>query len=170
MVKNPCNCFGTHGQFETQMWRHEMGMEGCNRVPSSSTQEDNGVLRQFSSGATRDTGEGKLDYEGFLSPLVLHVYAVHMKRHTKNSDGSARPSDNWQLGIPLEHYMKSGWRHFFDWWTNHRGVKLTRKERIITSICALLFNVMGYLHEYLKANPDALIAFEDEANYTGHNR
>lgn len=126
---------------------------------------DNGVLRAFNTGATRDTGMGKLDYEGFLSPLVLHCYGVHMMRHMKNSDGSPRESDNWQRGIPMDLYMKSGWRHFFDVWANHRRAIPVRKERIITAMCALLFNVMGYLHEYLKANPEALKAFEKDAGY-----
>jgi len=32
-------------------------------------------MRQFESGATRDTEDGKLDYEGFLSPAVLLRFA-----------------------------------------------------------------------------------------------
>lgn len=166
--KNPCNCFGLQGRFETVMDFHEMGSEGCVRscfnTPLETT-EDNGVLRGFSTGATRDTAEGKLDYEGFLSPLVLHTFAVHMMRHQKDSAGGMRESDNWQKGIPNDIYMKSMFRHFFDVWANHRRVLPVRKERIITAICALLFNVMGYLHEYLKANPEALKAFEKEAGY-----
>jgi len=33
--------------------------------------KDTGTIRQFTTGATRDTSDGKLDYEGFISPLVL---------------------------------------------------------------------------------------------------
>jgi len=105
-------------------------------------------MREFKTGATRDQDETKLDYEGFLSPLVLEQYAKYMHTNRKQADGNLRASDNWQKGIPREAYIKSGWRHFFDWWQNHRGYK--SRETIINALCGLLFNVMGYLHELLK--------------------
>jgi len=161
MFTNPCNCFGKCGRFKLEQDFHEMGTEGCVRsAPSSSS-----PVRAFETGATRDTAEGKLDFEGFLSPLVLHAFAVHMQHHQRDSAGQWRESDNWQKGIPMDQYMKSGWRHFFDVWANHRRVLPVRKERIIRALCAVLFNVMGYLHEYLKANPEALKAFEKECGY-----
>lgn len=123
---------------------------------------EHGTHRAFPTGAIRDTGEGKPDYDGYLSPLVLHAFGLHMLRHQKGPDGKYRPSDNWQAGIPMDQYMKSGWRHFIDVWCNHRGMKAIRKERIITALCALMFNIMGYLHEYLKANPGALQSFEED--------
>lgn len=108
-------------------------------------------MREFESGATRDTTEGKYDLEGFLSPLVLNRYAEYMNKHRTQADGKLRDSDNWQKGIPLAAYIKSAYRHFFDWWANHRGVKSVVKEDIEESLCALLFNTMGYLHEHLKS-------------------
>lgn len=146
---------------------HEMGSEGCVRsAPSSSTtNQETPLVRTFNSGATRDTDEGKPDFEGYFSPLVIHAYGLHMMRHQTDAAGQRRASDNWQNGIPMDAYMKSGWRHFIDVWCNHRGMKWIRKERIITAICALLFNIMGYLHEYLKANPEALKDFEKECGY-----
>lgn len=166
MPKHPCNCFGQLGQFETDMYFHEMGSVGCSHgAPAETTQRGPALVRIFETGATRDKTEGKPDLEGFFSPLALHAFAIHMMKHQRQSDGALRDSDNWQKGIPMDAYMKSGWRHFFDWWCNHRQMKFLRKERIITSICALLFNVMGYLHEYLKANPEALEAFEKECGY-----
>lgn len=166
-IKNPCNCFGTLGQFELEQVFHEMGRAGCKNVMMTPLEptEDNGILRGFSTGATRDTAEGKLDFEGFLSPLVLHTFALHMMYHQKDSAGGVRDSDNWQKGIPNATYMKSMWRHFFDVWANHRRALPVRKERIIRALCALLFNVQGYLHEYLKANPEALKSFEKEVGY-----
>jgi hypothetical protein len=112
-------------------------------------------MRQFDSGATRDTDSGKNDYEGFLSPLVIERYGTYMTKHRKQADGSVRDSDNWQKGIPRNVYMKSLWRHFMDMWFLHRGHKRYDKQRqeditIDEAICAILFNVMGYLHEYLK--------------------
>lgn len=114
--------------------------------------------RTFDTGATRDTEEGKLDYEGFLSPRVLERYAQYMHGHRKQVDGTLRDSDNWQKGIPKDAYMKSMWRHFFDVWKSHRkcGAKDADPQE---ELCALLFNVMGLLHEKLRdeeATNDAL--------------
>lgn len=106
-------------------------------------------MRQFKSGATRNSDDGKLDFEGFLSPLVLERYAQYMHSHRKQADGKVRDSDNWQKGIPMTAYIKSAWRHFFSWWKAHRG--WPTEEDVETSICALIFNSMGYLHEYLLA-------------------
>jgi hypothetical protein len=107
-------------------------------------------MRNFDSGATRDTSEGKLDFEGFLSPAVLNRYAEYMNKHRTQADGNLRDSDNWQKGMPKETYMKSGFRHFFDWWSNHRKVKSAIKDDIEESLCALIFNASGYLFEVLK--------------------
>ena len=107
-----------------------------------------GNIRKFDTGATRDTEEGKYDYEGFLSPLVIKRFGEYMNKHRKQSDGSLRDSDNWQKGISKGAYMKSGWRHFMDWWMEHRGFK--SREGLEDALCALLFNIQGYLHEYLK--------------------
>lgn len=105
-------------------------------------------VRTFETGATRDTDVNKLDYEGYLSPLVLQRYAEYLNKHRVQSDGKLRDSDNWQKGIPLSAYMKSLWRHFMDMWTHHRGwpCKEDREE----AICAVIFNAQGYLHELLK--------------------
>lgn len=105
-------------------------------------------MRKFKTGATRDTDADKLDFEGFLSPLVIESYATYLHKHKKQADGNIRDSDNWQKGIPFDVYMKSGWRHFFDVWKEHRGLK--SKGGIEDALCGLLFNIMGYLHEYIK--------------------
>ena len=106
-------------------------------------------MRQFDSGATRNVDTDNLDMEGFISPLVMLRYSEYMHKHRKQADGKLRASDNWQKGIPLSSYMKSGYRHFHDWWMAHRGY--VSREGLEEGICALLFNVMGYLHEVLKA-------------------
>jgi hypothetical protein len=124
-------------------------------------QTEKGV-RQFGTGATRDLDANKLDFEGFLSPLVLERYAEHMHKARKMPDGSMRESDNWQLGIPVVAYMKSLFRHFFSVWKLHRGLpvsEVVRGETIVkdleTELCAVLFNTSGYLHEVLKAKREA---------------
>jgi len=106
------------------------------------------AIRQFKTGATRDTEEGKYDFEGFLSPLVLERFGEYMHKHRKQADGKLRDSDNWQKGIPQDAYIKSGFRHFMDWWKEHRGYG--SREGLEDALCALLFNVQGYLHEHLK--------------------
>ena len=40
-------------------------------------------IRQFNTGATRDTDEDKYDYEGFYSPLVMERFAQYMNKHRK---------------------------------------------------------------------------------------
>jgi hypothetical protein len=105
--------------------------------------------RQFDSGANRDTDEGKLDYEGFLNPLVLKRFAEYMHKHRKLSDGTLRDSDNWQNGMPLDVYMKSLTRHFMDLWLIHRDEPEEAREGIEDVLCAILFNTQGYLLEIL---------------------
>jgi len=104
-------------------------------------------MREFDTGATRDTDEGKLDFEGFLSPTVLQRYAEYMHENRIQADGKLRDSDNWQKGIPQEAYVKSAWRHFFAFWTAWRR---NDREAGVQDACALLFNIMGWLHEELK--------------------
>jgi hypothetical protein len=109
-------------------------------------------MREFDTGATRDTEEGKYDYEGFLSPLVLERYAEYMHKNRLQADGKLRGSDNWQKGIPLDVYMKSMWRHFILVWMEHRFEPATDAQE--EALCGLLFNAMGYLYE-LQAHPSA---------------
>jgi hypothetical protein len=104
--------------------------------------------RKFKTGATRDTEEGKLDYEGFLSPIVLERFAMYMNKHRVQSDGGIRASDNWQKGIPRDVYMKSLFRHLIDLWKFHRGYK--GRETIDDALNGILFNTMGYYLELLK--------------------
>lgn len=114
-------------------------------------------VRTFETGATRDSEDGKLDYEGFLSPCALEAFAKYMHRHRIQSDGRLRDSDNWQKGIPRNVLMKSAWRHFFAWWKLHRGgcVLDERDGHLVTeaeAICGLLFNAFAYLHSLESPN------------------
>jgi len=105
-------------------------------------------MRQFKTGATRNEDKNQLDYEGFYTPLVMEAFAKYMHKNRKQADGKTRDSDNWQKGIPKDAYMKSGFRHFIDWWSEHRGGD--SRDGIKDALCGLLFNVQGYLYEYLK--------------------
>ncbi|MFC1454136.1 hypothetical protein ACFLQL_03050 [Verrucomicrobiota bacterium] len=108
-------------------------------------------IRQFESGATRDTDADKLDYEGFFSPLVLERYGQYMNKHRIQADGGIRDSDNWQKHFGAKHYdvcMKSLWRHFMDLWLEHRG--FPSRDGIMEALMAIIFNAMAYADKYLK--------------------
>lgn len=106
------------------------------------------TLRQFKTGATRDNEDGKLDYEGFFSPIVIRKFAEYMHKHRVQADNNLRSSDNWQKGIPKDAYMKSMFRHFMDVWLEHRGYE--SREGLEEALGALMFNVMGYWYETIK--------------------
>lgn len=110
---------------------------------------DDGKVRTFDTGATRDTEDGKLDFEAFLSPLVLKIYADYMHKHRKRSDGTMRDGDDWQRGIPTDVYMKSLMRHVMDLWLMHRGEPDESRANTDEALCGIIFNAMGYLFNYL---------------------
>lgn len=109
-------------------------------------------MREFTTGATRDTDDTKLDYEGFLSPAVIKRYAQYLNKHRVQADGQVRDSDNWQKGIPQDVYMKSMFRHFMDVWGQHRGE--VGEDTLQESLCAVIFNASGYLFELLREERD----------------
>ena len=80
------------------------------------TTKDDGTMRSFSTGATRDTGEGKLEFDGFIAVELIEQFAKFMNMNRLQSDGKLRNSDNWQKGIPNEVCLKSHYRHFFESW------------------------------------------------------
>ena len=109
-------------------------------------------MQAFSTGATRGKDEGKLDYEGFLSPFVLTRYAQYLNEHRIDADGNTRESDNWQKGMPRHKYMKSILRHLFDAWKLWRqgACNMNTSNKLFEDLlCAVLFNIMGLLHEIL---------------------
>jgi len=107
-------------------------------------------MRKFETGATRDNIEGKPQYEGYLSPLVIKRFGEYMLQHQTQADGTRRDPDNWQRGIDKNSYMDSMWRHFMDVWLYHRGHEDEATESLEDALCAMLFNVQGYLFEELK--------------------
>lgn len=120
------------------------------RIILAQIQAGNAIqaMRKFESGATRDVDVTKPDYEGFLHPLVIERFGKFMNKHRVQADGFVRASDNWQLGIPKDSCMKSGWRHFLDWWKEHRGY--STPDGIEDALCALMFNASAYLATILK--------------------
>lgn len=115
-------------------------------------------MRTFDTGATRDSGEGKLNYKGFLSPAVLRAFAEYMQEHRKQADGSLRAADNWKRGMPLDVYRESLTRHFMTLWLIWDGEtpeaeRVGGELRIPTerdALMGVLFNAMGLTFELLR--------------------
>ena len=117
------------------------------------------MIRKFATGGTRDTSAGKIDPEGFLSPIVIQAFSEYMLKHQKQADGTMRQSDNWQklFGTPDEHRavcMKSLWRHFLDLWLIHDGYKARIEKgehvNIDDALNGIIFNAMVYYFSILK--------------------
>lgn len=107
-------------------------------------------IRTFATGATRDTAEGKHDYEGFISPLVTKRYGAYMHRNRFQKDGTTRDSDNWQKGIDKDAYVKSLVRHVEDVKLHHDGFADEAVDADLQDVlCAVLFNASGLLFEML---------------------
>ena len=116
-------------------------------------------IREWDTGGKRDTEEGKLDYEGFLSPVVIQRFALYMHKHRKMKDGSYRDSDNWQRGFGTfkEHAvtcMKSLTRHFMHVWRIHRCDEECALDDLEEALCGVMFNTMVWLHRLLKSKRD----------------
>jgi len=121
-------------------------------------------MRTFETGAIRSDDSDKLNYAACLSPLVLQRYAEYIRSHRKLPDGSMRTDDNWQKGFGLKRWMEAKWRHLMATWssyyllTNSRQNEQSEQEvcanyaeeaAIQESLCAELFNTIGFLHELL---------------------
>ena len=98
-------------------------------------------IRMFNTGATRSPLADKLQYSGFLSPIVLKRYAEYMHKHRLQENGELRDADNWQKGIPDESALDSMLRHTMDVWLHQRGFESEMTESLLESLCAIVFNV-----------------------------
>jgi len=110
-------------------------------------------MRVFKGGATRNTDDEKLDYEGFLSPFALKAYCEYLNKHRVQADGKVRDSDNWQGGFGPGVCMKSMLRHVWDAWMIHRGGTVIEDGQVVSkknALCAAMFNIMSQLHDMEK--------------------
>lgn len=123
-------------------------------IVSYPDDDENPQVRAFETGATRSADATRYDPEAFLSPLVIERYCEYMNKHRVQPDGSVRSGDNWQKGMPLDTYMKGHIRHTLHAWSRHRGLPVRDDKaaaNLEEDLCAILFNVQGYLYEILKA-------------------
>lgn len=119
------------------------------------------LMRTFSeTGATRSADDGKIHYKGFLSPFALRAFGQYMEKHRIQADGKLREPDNWKLGIPLASYEDSMYRHMQEFRFVQEGGRITERDPVdgedrtvsaMDIMCALFFNVQGWLHEKAKA-------------------
>jgi len=110
-------------------------------------------IRQFDSGATRDTNVNKPSYVKALSPITLQYYVDYLSRHRLQSDGNLRDWDNWKNGIPQDVYLDGLGRHFWAVWLLCHNFPASDNHGPVTlkdSLCGVIFNAQGMLHELLK--------------------
>jgi len=115
--------------------------------------KSNPKIRQFDSGATRDTDENKPSYVKALSPIVLQGYVEYLGRHRLQSDGNLRDWDNWKKGIPQEVYLDGLGRHEMAVWLLCHGFPASDNHGPVTlldSLYGVIFNSIGMAHEILK--------------------
>lgn len=108
-------------------------------------------MRNYDTGATRNSDEGKMQYARIFDPSVDKAYAEYMNSQRVQADGKVRDPDNWKKGIPVADYLDSQRRHWHDVWFHMTGRGDEAEEKdLVTALCALKFNVDGMLYEVLK--------------------
>lgn len=115
-------------------------------------------MREFATGATRNNDDGKNEYGGFESPYVIKMFGDYMTEHRVQGDGKLRASNNWKKGMARDVFFQSAFRHFVDFWFIHEayqdevahgevGVETEYQPGLVEALCALRFNIQGYMHE-----------------------
>jgi hypothetical protein len=97
--------------------------------PSKPLQENR--LRQFESGAVRDSNEGK-SRPDLISPYFTNVLGLRL------AEGSKKYAErNWEKGIPDSVFLESLERHLV-------AYKMGKTDERHTA--AIAFNIMGIIH------------------------
>lgn len=114
-------------------------------------------VRKFETGATRSP-ENMIVPSGFLSAPALMAFCTYMAKHRIQSDGQLRAPDNWKKGIPLSSYYESLIRHVIELMLRREpggspfSMYPDERPTEIETLCAIMFNVQGMLHEMLKGS------------------
>jgi hypothetical protein len=101
-------------------------------------------MREFETGAVRDSEDGKEDYIETISWTAFRRYAEYM-----TGKKSKYGAGNFKKGIPIESYEKSLVRHVQKYLANKYENGDFEKEE--DHLSAILFNVFGIIHEEEKA-------------------
>lgn len=110
-------------------------------------------MRTFETGATRDDDANKIDYLGHMSHLAVERFCRYMHEHRVQPDGQLRAADNYKHGIPIASYMASGYRHMQDLAKHWEATGQVNEDLA----CATWFNIMGLLHEVMKARDNQTV-------------
>ena len=78
-------------------------------------------MREFETGGTRDTANGKIHYYGFQHPLCDFSFGQYMLCHQVQADGKIRAADNWWYGWEKSISLDSLARHVEDLKLIHAG-------------------------------------------------
>lgn len=97
-------------------------------------------IRQFDSGAIRDSEENKEDYIETISWTAFRRYAQYMTEKKKKYGAG-----NFKKGIDIDSYERSLVRHLQKYMENkyEGGIVETQEDHL----AAILFNVFGIIHE-----------------------
>ena len=98
---------------------------------SASNMHDSGKRQEFSTGAVRDTAEGKGRFD-LLSPAALFRWARWMEIGAKKYDDR-----NWEKGIPVSRCVDSAMRHLVKYLAGHDDED---------HLAAVMFNVAAIMH------------------------
>lgn len=79
------------------------------------------MKRTFTSGANRNSSDGKLEYHGFNHPVLEQKFAEYMHKHRELEDGTLRDSNNWWKGWDKSISLHSLNRHLQDLNALHAG-------------------------------------------------
>lgn len=109
-------------------------------MPRDTLKPNKANIRQFSTGAVRDTGEDKEDYIESISWLTMKRYCIYMGKMAKKYGRG-----NWIKGIPADSYEQSLLRHIQKYISaKYYGVEI---EPEVDHLSAALFNLQGLIHE-----------------------
>ncbi len=97
--------------------------------------------------ATRDSEDGKLDFDGSFSPLVMARFARYMQEHKGSTN---RSCGDWKAGMSRKRYFRSLWRHHMDVALLLYGhVKDATQDDLEEALLGVMFNAQGMLYEVL---------------------
>lgn len=100
-------------------------------------------ITKFSTGAIRDSQDGKIDFIETLSYTALARYCSYMTGKKKKYGAG-----NFKKGIPIDSYEKSLVRHLHKYMVNK--YENGSEEPLEDHMSAIVFNAMGILHEEAK--------------------
>jgi hypothetical protein len=105
-------------------------------------------IRSFSTGAIRDSEEGKEDYIETISWSAFKRFAKYMTgKKKKYGEG------NFKKGMPIDAYERSLMRHIQKYLENKYEDGNSEKEE--DHLAAAWFNIQGIMHEEERAKKDS---------------